>query len=189
MGAAASADIWSGIIKLYLFRHAAIDQAYQGAYNGHIDLDATPLGLSQAKENFAAIQEITFDAIYCSTLQRARQTAKALDLEDIILSDHLREKSWGRHEGKSYDEVVAMEGQSYENFKQWLEVLDGEPVMQFIKRIETFLEELKTQAFENVLIITHAGVIYTIIYLLTHGSLEEAFASRVPYGTFTSITL
>ncbi len=176
-------------MKLYLFRHAAVAQQYQGAYNGHIDIDASQEGLQEAKQNFEPLNKKLFDAVYCSTLKRARQTAKHLKCHKVIYSDDLREKSWGRHEGKRYDEVVAMEGQNYQNFRQWLEVMDGEPYDSLIQRIESFLGQLKTQSYKDVLVVTHAGVIYTIVHLLRKIPLEEAFQQSVGYGSYIIVEL
>lgn len=172
-------------MRLYLFRHAAVEDAYRGRYNGHIDLSASVEGLDQAKQHFKELQTVQFDAVYCSTLQRAKQTLDVFGLQqEIFFSDLIREKSWGRHEGKSYDEVVAMEGKSYENFRQWIELLDGESYESFIQKIGQFLTELEVLNRENILVVTHAGVIYTLIHLIKHISLEEAFNCNTPYGNY-----
>ncbi len=170
-------------MKLYLVRHARVESGYVGCYNGHIDINASQDGLLEAKSNYEKLGTISFDALFCSTLQRARQTIELFDVkQDILYSDALREKSWGRHEGKTYDEVAEMECQAYENFEQWLSVLDGESVETFRQRVSSFFHTLCKQSFENVLVVTHAGVIYTLIHLLKGCSLEEAFGEQISYG-------
>lgn len=177
-------------MTLYLFRHAAVAEAYRGRYNGHLDIPASQGGLMEAKENFQALKEIDFDAVYCSTLQRAKATLEVLQLKKEIIYRHdLREKSWGRHEGKSYDEVVDMEGREYKNFQQWLELLDGQNYQEFIENIALFLSDLAQKSYENVLLVTHAGVIYSIIHLIDKMSLESAFSTNLPYGNFYKISL
>ena len=185
MGITACPDRWRQIIKVYLFRHAAVEKTYQGSYNGHIDIDASQEGLREAKKNFKAIDSIPFDAVFCSTLKRARQTLSVLDIrQNVFFKEELKEKSWGRHEGKSYDEIVALEGKSYENFSQWLEVLDGEPFGLFRDRIKLFVDTLCSQEYENILIVTHAGVINTMMHIVEGLSLESAFQSSVSYGSY-----
>jgi broad specificity phosphatase PhoE len=177
-------------MKLYLFRHASVASNYQGCYNGHIDIPATNEGLREAKSNFQKLQPISFDALFCSPLQRARKTLESFNLEqEVSFSDLLREKSWGRHEGKSYEEIVEMEGVPYKSFSQWLDLLDGQSFEMFQKDVEKFLSSLADKEFENALIMTHAGVIYTIVYLLKQCSLEEAFGLKIPYGNFYEIDL
>ena len=175
-------------MTLYLFRHAAVEQKYQGCYNGHIDINASKEGLKEAKENFETIKSVHFDAIFSSTLKRAKQTIESLGIIDnVIYSDIIREKSWGRHEGKNYDEVVAMESQSYENFYQWMEVMDGEDYQDFIDDIGDFLRKLSEESYENVLLMTHAGVIYVLVHLILGKSLEEAFNINISYGNYCKI--
>lgn len=177
-------------MTLYLFRHAAVEETYRGCYNGHRDIPASKEGLIEAKENFKAIKAVEFDAVYCSTLQRAKATLKALDIkQEVIYSDILREKSWGRHEGKSYDEIVEMEGVSYENFAQWLDVLDGEDYQVFIENIRLYLLALSEKPYKKIFIMTHAGIIYSIIHLLDKISLEASFAIKISYGSFLKIEL
>ena len=177
-------------MTLYLFRHAAVEDKYRGCYNGHIDIPISKEGLKEAKECFKTIEDINFDAIFCSTLQRAKQTLKSFSLKkEAVFSDLLREKSWGRHEGKSYDEVVAMEGASYENFEQWIKDLDGESYEDFTKKISQFLSQIKLLKADNILLVSHAGVIYTLIHLIKKCSLEEAFGINISYGDYYELNL
>ena len=177
-------------MTLYLFRHAAVEERYRGCYNGHLDIPASSEGLKEAKERFKTLESVDFDAVFCSTLQRAKQTLQSFSLEkEVVFSDKLREKSWGRHEGKSYDEVVLMEGCSYENFDQWIEVLDGEPYKDFRENIVQFLSQLKCVKGENILVVSHAGVIYNLIHLIKKISLEEAFHINLSYGDYYLLKL
>lgn len=172
-------------MKLYLFRHAAVEEKYLGCYNGHIDISATPQGIEKAKKNFQEIAHISFDKVYASPLKRAKQTIKSFNLKQKIhWHEALKEKSWGRHEGKNYDEVVLMEGKAYENFEQWLEVLDGEESESFQKRVKDFLSELANDTSEQVLLVCHAGVIYTMIQFLQGVTREKAFSLGIKYGEY-----
>ena len=177
-------------MTLYLCRHGAVEDVYRGRYNGHLDIPASKAGLIEAKENFKALSDIDFDVVYCSTLQRAKATLDVLGVKQkIIYTEVLREKSWGRHEGKSYEEVVQMEARTYENFEQWLEVLDGQDHQKFIENIRQFLLSLAQNSYKNVLLMTHAGVIYSMIHLIDTIPLEEAFSINISYGNFYKISL
>ncbi len=173
-------------MKITLLRHCAVESAYDGCYNGHIDISLSKQGYSHAKQLAIELQHHNFDALFCSDLKRAKETLDALDISvKPKYSLLLREKSWGRHEGLSFEKIN--ETIPYENFAQWLEALDGERVEEFIKRIKHFFFELLPQhKINHALIITHAGVIKTLMTLTNNLSLQEAFAMPFPYGSYTT---
>jgi alpha-ribazole phosphatase/probable phosphoglycerate mutase len=163
-------------------RHAEVQEEYIGKYNGHIDIPLSQKGKEQAKLVAKRLNSTAFDAVYCSDLLRTRETLEAFDLQQaVIFSDKLREKSWGKHEGKSFEEIEAS-GIKYENFTQWIQALDGEKIEDFIARVQNYFEEtiFKSQA-KNVLIITHSGVIKIFYHLFESMSLEDAFAQKLSY--------
>ncbi len=178
-------------MTLTLVRHAEVIKRYQHCYNGHIDIALSKKGFEDAKALGEKLKELHFDAIYCSDLLRAKQTLQAFNRteQDIIYTKELREKSWGKHEGMSFDEIIAT-GLKYQSFEQWLEVLDGEDVISYISRIRAYLYSViaKTQK-ENILIVTHAGVIKTMLHITHNIPLQEAFAKKLPYSSTFEITL
>ncbi len=175
-------------MKITLLRHCAVAPAYDGCYNGHIDISLSKQGYSHAKQLSLELQHHNFDAIFCSDLRRAKETLGALNISlKPQYSSLLKEKSWGRHEGLSFEKIN--ETILYENFAQWLEALDGERIGEFEKRIKHFFFELLPQHKTNhALIITHAGVIKTLMTLTNNISLQEAFAVPFPYGSYTTIS-
>jgi broad specificity phosphatase PhoE len=93
----------------------------------------------------------------------------------------LREKSWGEHEGMSFDEICKT-GLKYESFEQWIEDLRGESIAEFKKRVFDFFDYIYTLEYKHILIVTHSGVIKTFISNIENISLKKAFSTQVPYG-------
>lgn len=173
-------------MNITLIRHASVEEKYLGCYNGHIDISLSPQGLDDAKNLNLPHDAKEYDAIYCSDLKRARQTAEALGLKNVIYTKELREKSWGENEGKSFDEI----GIDYENFKQFIDALGGESKEDFIKRVKDFFYfNLVNLKKEKILIISHSGVIKTLLSLHENISLEDAFSKNIPYLSITRIKL
>ena len=168
-----------------LVRHAEVIEEYQHKYNGHIDIPLSKKGKTQAKELHEKLKNIDFKRVYCSDLLRAKETLLELKIDaHVTHTQQLREKSWGRHEGMSFEEITA-EGIVYENFEQWISALDGERVEDFVNRVEEFFfNTVFKEEVENILIVTHSGVIKTLLHLTKKISLEEAFATPLPYGSF-----
>ena len=169
-------------MKLTLVRHAEVEEKYKNKYNGHNDISLSELGKTQAKDLCKKLNSLKFDAVFCSDLRRAKDTIKYLK-HDILYTDKLREKSWGKHEGMSFNEIVAQNEIKYINFLQWINDLDGEGYEKYIFRIKQFfLEFLPSLKKENILIITHAGVIRVLQTILHDKTLQEVFSKKMNYG-------
>jgi broad specificity phosphatase PhoE len=173
-------------MKITLVRHTEVDERYHKRYNGHIDIGLSRKGELQAHALAKKLEEREFDLVYCSDLKRAKETLKPFrQAKDALYTEALREKSWGKHEGMSFDEIVAEGAIVYENFLQWIEALDGEPYEAYVKRVEEFfLDYLASRKAENILVVTHAGVIRVLMAIVQEISLEEAFSIDVPYASY-----
>ena len=176
-------------MNITLVRHAEVDEAYHRCYNGHIDIGLSTKGKEEAKLLGKHHKEQAYDAVFCSDLQRCKQTLEAFELSvKPVYTAMLREKSWGRHEGKTFDEIIESEAFEYENFEQWINALDGEEYPAYIQRVESFFKGfLPANSYENVLVITHAGVIRVLMHLLQEISLEEAFSKSFAYSNYISL--
>ncbi len=167
-------------------RHGEVESTYQGCYNGHNNIALSHLGFLQAQTLAAHFESHHFDACYCSDLLRAKESFAPFK-RPAIYTDALREKSWGRHEGQSYENICKIESWHYESFEQWINQLDGESIEQFQIRIARFYGELLLKNYDSVLIMTHAGVIRMFYYLLQNISLEEAFSLPCAYASFCTL--
>jgi len=171
-------------MRLTLVRHSEVQEPYIGCYNGHKDVGLSDKGYADAKKLKKYFQNSSFDAIYCSDLIRTRESLKQfINADNVIYTNELREKSWGKHEGLSFDEIIAQGEIKYIDFEQWIDALDGESVESYTKRIKKFLfEYIPSLNKENILLVTHSGVIKTFIASVKEISLQEAFSYKVPYS-------
>ena len=174
-------------MNLTLVRHAQVDEKYLGAYNGHIDISLSKLGNEQAKTLAKKFQNKSFDAVFCSDLKRAKETLQTFtNIKEIIYTPKLREKSWGKHEGLKFEEI----GIEYKNFLDFIHSLDGEDIDIFSANIKDFFYNyLPSLQKKNILIITHAGVIKTLLSFHENISLESAFTQELAYASITRITI
>lgn len=172
-------------MQITLVRHAEIEERYHRCYNGAIDIDLSEKGVMQSKELAKYLDTQSYDAVFCSDLIRAKKTLEhSIHTKDAIYTSLLREKSWGKHEGLGFDAIIAQGEIEYLDFMQWIQALDGEPYSEYIQRIKDFFfEYLPSQNKQNVLIITHAGVIRVLIALVQELSLEDAFCISVDYSS------
>jgi broad specificity phosphatase PhoE len=148
-------------------------------------------GELQAKELAKKLDKMEFDAVFCSDLPRAIDSIRdSIHAKNAIYTNKLREKSWGKHEGLSFDEIIAQGEIEYKEFLQWIEALDGEPYRVYIERIEEFfIEFLPSLNKESILVVTHAGVIRVLLSIINNISLQEAFSIKIQNCSLTEIEL
>ncbi|MBA3026127.1 MAG: histidine phosphatase family protein [Sulfurimonas sp.] len=171
-------------MKITLLRHAQVQDDFLGKYNGHNEIGLSKKGDEQALALADKYLNAGFDTVFCSDLLRAKETLAPFELQcKPIFSSALREKSWGRHEGKSFEQINA-EGIEYLNFDYWVDALDGERVEDFRRRVENyFFKTIFKQDAQNILVVTHSGVIKMLLSLVQNITLEEAFATELPYAS------
>jgi len=177
-------------MNITLVRHAQVDEKFKGRYNGHLDISLSNYGKTQARELGVKLQKLHFDKVYCSDLKRARETLKEFDLElPTIFSEKLREKSWGIHEGKSFEEIEKS-GIKYTNFQEWIDTLDGENSTDYRKKVkEYFYTVIVKDSAKSILIVTHGGLISTLFSIVKDISLEEAFQNNVEYASLVELNI
>ncbi len=177
-------------MNIILVRHGEVIKSHIGKYNGHIDISLSQNGKNQVKRLSQELHTIKFDKVYCSDLLRTRETLEIFELnQEIIYSDQLREKSWGKHEGMSFEQIQES-GIEYKNFEQWISALDGESIDSYTKKIKNYFETtIFTQNAHNILVVTHSGVIKTFLSIVNDYSLEEAFAINLPYASYITYNM
>ena len=92
---------------LYLVRHGETEWNVKHITQGQSESSLTELGIQQAKNVASEFKDIHFDAIFSSDLSRTQRTAEIIKLDrDIIIqtSELLRERNFGKFEGKHSDE-------------------------------------------------------------------------------------
>jgi broad specificity phosphatase PhoE len=145
---------------IYLVRHGQTDWVLFRRFNGVTDTFLNQTGIAQSKLQAENLKNVNFDACFCSTKTRARQTCEIIYKGPIVFDDRLVEINAGEFEGTDETDVKAMQ-------------LVFQAIMSGDKGTESFQDLLKrccdfcdmvTQNYQakNVLIITH-GVISRVI--------------------------
>ena len=161
-------------IKITYFVHGTTTDNEQGISSGWKDAELSELGIQQAKKLQSQTQDKKFDAVFCSDLKRAHDTAKMVFAEraPITADKRLRECSYGKLNGGPSSVVEPMQERMItERFE------DGESYEDVKNRIADFLEFLKQNyQGKHVAIVAHKGPQLALDALLKHKSWEQAFA-------------
>ena len=165
--------------RLILIRHGETAWNRATRIQGHTDIPLSPLGLAQAERLAEALADEPLDAIYCSDLSRARQTAQALARDRAMtlqLDAALRERAFGRFEGMSWDEIT----QGYpEDAARWrrrepdFEVGGGESLNRFSARcLAAAHRAAASHAGQSIALVAHGGVLDCLYRAATGAALD-----------------
>jgi alpha-ribazole phosphatase len=172
--------------EILFIRHAKTDMA--GTFCGHSDPDVNERGHVQIGELIDRLRAEDIDAVYSSDLRRAAITAEAI-AKFFAVSCHvrpaLREINFGEWEGHSWAEI---EQQDKEYARRWvaeypnLQARGGEEFLEFESRVLNEVRFLSAQGRGcNIAVVTHAGVLRTVLCTLKGCSAEHAWEQTKPY--------
>jgi len=169
---------------ILLIRHGQSEGNILGLFTGHSGYSLSKLGHKQAEMTAEYIRaRYNVDAVYCSDLPRAFQTAehiaKAYDLP-VITDARLREINAGRWENKAFTELPDL---FPEAFTVWREDLiharctGGESVLEVADRSTNCLQTIAaTNPGKCIAIVAHATTIRASLWKIS-GATEDAMQS------------
>ena len=154
------------MLTICLLRHGETAFNAEGnKYCGRTDIPLTAKGLSQANRMKELLKDYSFDAVFSSPLIRAISTAEiAIDNKlEIIIDNRLIEINFGNWEGKTSEEFINEDPESWNN---WMEDplrysagRTGENAEQVLDRLNSFYNEiLEKYDGKNVLVVGHNGI-------------------------------
>lgn len=176
------------MLEMYFFRHGETDHNLRGiVQGGGIDSVLNETGKKQARAFYQAYCHLSFDAVYCSSLQRTRQTLQPWLDAGYSCEAHpgLNELSWGIQEGRKPSEAGRASYRA--TILQWQQgVLDaciegGESPLDGWARAQPFFDRLLERHPEGrVLICSHGRQLRIILSMLLGQGLHkmESFASK-----------
>ncbi|SDP04457.1 histidine phosphatase family protein [Desulforhopalus singaporensis] len=177
--------------QIYFVRHG--NTGFSGRYIGTSDVPITKDGRSVVLATKQRLRSIAFDAIFCSPMLRCRQTLELLDRkENVAFSTLLTEIDFGRWEKKSFAEIVKDDAELVDSWVMEPENFvfpEGESYHLFTRRIHDFYTEIKGIDAENVLVITHGGVIRHLLCMFLGIPEKNYLLFDVQPGQVTAIRL
>ncbi|MBU1567517.1 MAG: alpha-ribazole phosphatase [Proteobacteria bacterium] len=177
--------------KIYLLRHG--DTGRQGFYIGSTDVSLSAIGRQQAHDTAKTLHRKNIDSVYCSPMLRCRQTCEQLDL--IIpcqVNELLREVDFGRWEGKSFAEISVDDSEAVDSWtKDPIHFCfpGGEALASFHNRVAAIMKMLGEDTNENILLVTHGGIIRHLLCLCLGIPFEKYLLFDVQPGSFSSLVL
>ena len=159
-------------MKIWVARHGQTDLNKKKMMQGRTDAPLNQTGIEQARQSRKNIGDVHFDAVYASPLQRAQLTGAIIgnvDPSEIIVDERLIETDFGIYEKHKYYAL----GLPMTFYWAMPRLFPAPPTVETIasmkKRASSFLKELETKEYENVLVACHGGIMRALC-----GYLDEA---------------
>lgn len=180
--------------KIYLVRHGETDANVEKKYCGQTDVDLNHKGLRDAASIAKVLKNTTFDSIVSSDLKRTLKTAELINAYhhlEIELIPEFREINFGKFENLTFEEI----GLQYPEEKEKMikekinyNFLEGESLKALHKRVVgAFNKLLKEKENEDLLIVSHGGVIRMILTEILSGDINNYWAIEVDNTRISTI--
>jgi alpha-ribazole phosphatase len=162
--------------RLWLVRHAQPLVA-PGTCYGALDVAADPAATQAIAARLAAALPAQA-RVACSTLQRCKQLAQRLHALRPDLApqpdDRLREMDFGSWEGRAWDTIARADIDAWANDFAMGRPGGGENLAEVLARVAAALRSHahNTAPLQDVVWITHAGVIRCVGWLQAHGDAQ-----------------
>jgi len=162
-----------------VIRHTRLDIDSDRCY-GQSEVELAP-GFAEELASYRLQLAEPFCQVYSSPLRRCTQLAGQFS-ERVETSSELLEYDFGDWEMKNWDDIDQQQLQHWMQDFVYVNPPNCETLVQMSARVASFIERLRAQNHERVLIVTHAGVIRCIWAHLLNIPLAEVFKLAVGYG-------
>ena len=171
--------------EILFIRHAETDMA--GTFCGHSDPELNTCGHAQVAELINKLHAEDIAMVYASDLRRAHATGKAIaeafDV-DYHVRPRLREINFGQWEGLTWKEIEHRDGAYARRWMAEYPLLtapDGEGFRDFERRVLDEVRLLSSTVGHRIAVVTHAGVIRTVLCTLAGLRDEDAWEQTKSY--------
>ncbi|NAS30306.1 alpha-ribazole phosphatase [Flavobacteriaceae bacterium R38] len=167
-------------MEIYLIRHTT-PKIDKGICYGQADLELIPNFKKEINEVLSKIDAFKNGIVYSSPSKRCSLLAKNIS-ETVRYDDRIKELDFGDWELKSWDEIHQTD------LNKWMsdfvneQVPNGESYIWLFNRSLSFFNEVIQTKNEQVFIITHAGVMRSILSDILKMDLKDSFDIKINYG-------
>jgi alpha-ribazole phosphatase len=184
-------------MKLLITRHGETEWNLIRRYQGQSDIPLNETGIRQAGQIAKRLSPEKIDFIYSSDLSRAVDTAQCISSMQeqtpaLQTDSRWRELNFGDWEGLNHEKMNA--GWRDEALRWYQDPVNtptpnGESLSQLAGRVNSALDELKNNHKDKtVLVVSHSGVIQSLLCLTLGVELSRYWQFRVLQASLTIIS-
>ena len=178
--------------KLYLIRHGETDYNNSLRFQGQTDIPLNQKGIEQAEKAADFFKDIPLQAIYTSTLIRAKTTAEIIaGVKGMVVqeTDALREMSFGIWENMNSKDIQKKYAKEWKDFfasPARTTIPQGESMLDVQKRAYPTVQEILDRYPEgDVAFVAHGGIIRVLMCTMLGLDLNRAWHLHVGNASIT----
>lgn len=174
-------------MRICMMRHGQTVSNTHKIFLGHMDEGISAIGVRQARLCAPDAMSYKPDAIYCSPLKRAKQTAMIVNLRHvpIIEDERIIERDLGALTGMPYGNIDWRKLWQMDGYRS---IPQLEPLDKMIERVGDFLYEVINKSrYRCALVVSHEGVLKSAYAYLNGFPQSGSLADIVTHNT--SITV
>lgn len=189
----------SDLTTIYIMRHGESEANIQKRYGTTSETKLTMQGIKQAHNIANRLRNIHFDKIFSSDFVRAKHTAEIIAAEKklaVTTTEALRERSYGRMNGKTLEEMkkelkelvdiyIAMSEK--EKFTHKL-VHDMETAQEALERLIRFIREIAiAYRGKTLLLVCHVTLLRVFLIHLGFGNYHEVVSKNIKNTAYLKV--
>lgn len=170
-------------MEIYLIRHTTPD-IEKGICYGQSNIGVKDSFNNEVKailKQHSYLEDLNA-TIYCSPLQRCKKLVENLFNAPILFDDRLKELYFGDWELQKWDSIDQNELSIWMKDFVNINTTNGESYIDLQTRVLDFFKEINRSDKKTKVIVTHAGVIRTLLAHFQNVPLEDSFQFKVEYG-------
>ena len=178
-------------MNIFFLRHTSLDIG-EDIFYGQTDVDVSKNFQKELKnikiKLRKEIRNLDKIKIFSSTLIRCVKLSEGLS-KNIFYDEKLKELNLGDWEMKPKNKISKKLVKEWEDNLMTFRIPNGESNQDFLKRLKKFLDEIKKQN-QDVLIVSHAGSINGMMSILTgqpFDKLLKNYWEKIDYGSLSLI--
>jgi broad specificity phosphatase PhoE len=189
-------EVQQRMLRIFLVRHGETAENLQMRYLGLRDEPLTNNGRKQARRVASALSKLSIRAIISSPLRRAADTAAQIEKAcgvECRLDSRLAEGSFGRWEGLTREEVLALGSRDIRLLARWesdpaYAPPEGESIRSIQERVVNLVEELQSEfSGSSIVLVSHVGPIKALLAKTLEVSLQSSRRLFLDPGTISVV--
>ncbi|MGY5355841.1 alpha-ribazole phosphatase [Wenyingzhuangia sp. IMCC45467] len=169
-------------MNLYLIRHTTPDIA-KGICYGQANIPVSESFEEESDFLISKIKKFAIENVISSPLQRCTILAAKINA-NFTTNNNLKELDFGDWELKDWNKIPQEEIDPWMKDFVNVAVPNGESYMDLYLRTLSVYQQITK---DDTAIVTHAGVIRSILAHITKTDLTDSFDFKIPYGTIVQI--
>lgn len=173
-------------MDIYLIRHTPVN-VEEGVCYGFSDVDIMENHNTDFKEIKQKLCDLKNAKIYSSPSKRCKLLASHLSETDPTMDERIKELNFGDWEMKKWTDIDEEKAKAWGDNFVTTPTPNGEAYIDLHKRALLFFNELLKNDTETAIVVTHGGVIRSILSYIMDFPLENSFKLQIDYSSVTKI--